>query len=80
MVEALTGIKPRIRRKKNGQIMIECYEGHLDGFARFAELAEAIVRRRRGGEPRPGGSHGSEETRAEYTRRWLLRAARLGEL
>jgi hypothetical protein len=44
VVEALTGVKPRIRRKKNGQIMIECYEGHLDGFARFAELAEAIVR------------------------------------
>jgi hypothetical protein len=44
LVEALTGVMPRIRRKKNGQIMIECYEGHLDGFARFAELAEAIVR------------------------------------
>ncbi len=44
VVETLTGVKPRIRRKKNGQIMIECYEGHLDGFARFAELAEAIVR------------------------------------
>ena len=44
MVEALTGVKPRIRRKRNGQIMIECYREHLDGFARLAELAEAIVR------------------------------------
>ena len=44
MVEALTGVKPRIHRKKNIQIMIECYREHLDGFARFAELAETIVR------------------------------------
>jgi hypothetical protein len=44
LVEALTGVKPRIRLKKNGQIMIECYREHLNGFARFAELAEAIVR------------------------------------
>jgi mRNA degradation ribonuclease J1/J2 len=36
---------PRMRRKKNGQIMIKCYREHLNGFARFAELAEAIVRR-----------------------------------
>jgi hypothetical protein len=41
VVETLTGVKPRIRRKKNGQIMIECYREHLDGFA---ELAEVIVR------------------------------------
>ena len=44
MVETLTGVKPRIRRKKNGQIMIECGREHLDGFARFAELADAIKR------------------------------------
>jgi len=24
--------------------MIECYREHLNGFARFAELAEAVVR------------------------------------
>ncbi|MFZ8809817.1 MAG: PaRep2b protein, partial [Pyrobaculum sp.] len=42
VVEALTGKKPSIRRKKNGQIMIECYEGHLEGFRRYAELADAI--------------------------------------
>ena len=60
MVEALTGVMPRICRKKNGQIMIECYREHLNGFARFAELAEAIVRcwRRRGGEPAPAGFMG----------------------
>lgn len=44
MVEALTGVMPRMRRKKNGQIMMECYREHLNGFARLAELAEAIVR------------------------------------
>jgi hypothetical protein len=44
VVEALTGKRPRVYRMKNGKIMLECYEGHLDGFARFAELAEAIVR------------------------------------
>jgi hypothetical protein len=27
---------------KNGKIMIECYEGHLEGFARYAELADAV--------------------------------------
>jgi hypothetical protein len=42
VVEALTGKKPSIRRKKNGQIVIECYEGHLEGFMRYAELAVAI--------------------------------------
>jgi hypothetical protein len=44
VVEALTGVKPKIRRKKNGQIIIECYREHLDGFRRYAELAEAIAR------------------------------------
>jgi hypothetical protein len=42
VVETLTGKKPSIRRKKNGQIVIECYEGHLEGFMRYAELAAAI--------------------------------------
>ncbi len=44
VIKALTGKEPRIRRKKNGQIMIECGREHLDGFARFAELADAIKR------------------------------------
>jgi hypothetical protein len=44
VVEALTGKKPSIRRKKNGQIVIECGREHLDGFAHYAELADAITR------------------------------------
>jgi hypothetical protein len=41
VIKALTGVKPRIRRMKDGRIVIICYREHLDGFARFAELAEA---------------------------------------
>ncbi len=43
VVEALTGKKPRVYRKSDGTIIIiVCYEGRLDGFARYAELADAI--------------------------------------
>ena len=44
VVEALTGKRPRVYRKKNGQIVLECGREHLDGFMRFAELADAIMR------------------------------------
>ena len=44
VIEALTGVKPRIRRMKDGTIIIECGKEHLEGFARFAELASAIAR------------------------------------
>jgi hypothetical protein len=44
LVEALTDRKPRIRRMKDGKIMIECYEGHLEGFMRYTELADVIER------------------------------------
>ena len=44
LIKALTGKEPRIRRMKNGQIIIECYREHLDSFRRFAELADAIKR------------------------------------
>ena len=44
MIEALTGVKPRIHRMKDGTIVVVCYREHLDGFARFAKLADAIVR------------------------------------
>jgi hypothetical protein len=44
VVEALTGKRPRVYRKKNGQIVLECYREHLDGFMRYAELADAITR------------------------------------
>ncbi len=44
VIEALTGVKPRIRRMKDGTIIIECGKEHIEGFARFAELASAIAR------------------------------------
>ena len=44
LVEALTGMEPRIRRLKNGKIKIECYGGHLEGFMHYAELADVIKR------------------------------------
>jgi len=44
LVEALTGKRPRMYRMKNGEIVIKCYGGHLEGFARFAELTDAIRR------------------------------------
>ena len=44
LVEALTDKKPRVYRMKNGNIMIECGSEHLEGFKRFAELADAIER------------------------------------
>jgi hypothetical protein len=42
LIKALTGKEPRIRRRSDGTIMTECYEEHLDGFMRYAELADAI--------------------------------------
>jgi len=44
LIKALTGEEPRIRRRSDGKIEIICGEKHLEGFARFAELAEAIER------------------------------------
>jgi hypothetical protein len=44
VIKALTGRAPRIRRMKDGTIIIECGKEHLEGFARFAELASAIAR------------------------------------
>jgi len=41
LIKALTGKEPKIR-KRNGKIIIECYGEHLDGFARYAELADTI--------------------------------------
>jgi len=41
VIKALTGEEPKIR-KRNGKIIIESYGEHLDGFARYAELADAI--------------------------------------
>jgi len=43
-VEALTGVKPKMRRRSDGTIEIVCGREHLDGFMRYTELAEAIAR------------------------------------
>jgi len=42
LIKALTGREPGVYRKKDGKIMIECYEGHLEGFMRYVELADTI--------------------------------------
>ena len=42
LIKALTGKEPRIRRKSDGTIELVCGREHLDGFARYAELADAI--------------------------------------
>jgi len=44
LVGALTGREPKVRRMKDGEILLECYEGHLEGFALYAELADAIAK------------------------------------
>jgi len=45
LVKALTGREPRIIERSNGEIMMECGRGHLDGFRRYAELVDAIEKR-----------------------------------
>jgi hypothetical protein len=42
LMEALTRKRPRIHSMRNGAITIECGREHLDGFASYAELADAI--------------------------------------
>jgi len=44
VIKALTGVKPRIRHMKDGRIVVECGREHLEGFARYAELADNIER------------------------------------
>jgi hypothetical protein len=44
VVEALTGKRPRVYKKSDGKIEIVCTRAHLEGFRRFAELADAIVK------------------------------------
>jgi hypothetical protein len=44
VVETLTGMKPRVHRKKNGAVVVVCGRRHLEGFRRFVELADAIER------------------------------------
>jgi hypothetical protein len=42
VIKALTGEEPLIRRKSDGTIEIVCGRTHLEGFTRYAELADAI--------------------------------------
>jgi hypothetical protein len=44
VIKALTGKEPRLRRRSDGTIEIICGRKHLEGFRRYAELAEAIER------------------------------------
>ncbi|MFP3267829.1 MAG: PaRep2b protein, partial [Thermoproteus sp.] len=44
LIKVLTGREPWVHRMKDGRIMIECGREHLDGFALYAELYEAIER------------------------------------
>jgi hypothetical protein len=44
LIKALTGEEPGAYEGRDGTIMIVCSRKHLDGFARYAELADAIRR------------------------------------
>jgi len=44
LIKALTGEEPRIRQRSDGRIDIVCGKKHLDGFAHYAELADAIMK------------------------------------
>jgi PaRep2b protein. len=44
LVEALTGRRPRVYRMKDGTIIIMFSKKHLEGFKRYAELADVIER------------------------------------
>ncbi len=42
VIETLTGVKPKVYRRSDGTIELVCGKAHLDGFKRFAELADAV--------------------------------------
>jgi hypothetical protein len=42
LIKALTGRETGVYWRDDDRIMIQCYEGHLEGFARYAELADDI--------------------------------------
>jgi hypothetical protein len=44
VIERLTGVKPRIIERSDGTIELVCGRKHLDGFMRYAELADTIAR------------------------------------
>jgi len=57
-VEALTGKKPRMYRKSDGRVVVECGREHLEGFMRYAELADPIAKWLEETSRRQGGSEG----------------------
>ncbi len=42
LIKALTGREPKVYQKSDGKIDVICGKEHLDGFMRYAELADAI--------------------------------------
>ena len=42
LIKSLTGKKPKVIERCDGRIDIICGREHLDGFARYAELADAV--------------------------------------
>jgi len=42
VIEALTGVKPKVYRRSDGDIEIICGREHLHGFMRYTELVDAI--------------------------------------
>jgi hypothetical protein len=42
VIEALTGVKPKVYRRSDGDIEIICGREHLHGFMRYKELVDAI--------------------------------------
>jgi hypothetical protein len=44
LIKALTGEEPGVYHMKDGRIIIKCYRKHLDGFARYAELTDTIMK------------------------------------
>jgi hypothetical protein len=42
LIKALTGREPKVYQKSGGKIMMKCSRWHLEGFARYAELADDI--------------------------------------
>jgi Fe2+ transport system protein FeoA len=42
LIKALTGKEPRIHKRSNGAVELVCGKEHLNGFMRYAELADAI--------------------------------------
>ncbi|NAZ33658.1 MAG: hypothetical protein GU356_05170 [Pyrobaculum sp.] len=44
LIKALTGKEPKVHHLKDGRIKIGCGREHLDGFMRYTELVDAIMK------------------------------------